>query len=164
MTLVTPPEGGSYYNASRSPSMTASSISRLFRGHRCRRAGGFTMVEILVTIAIIGIIAIFVIPNFLDSLNKAKQKRTMADMHEIGTAMISWVVGSPGQRASPGASGNIVTEDLVYMFEAMGVDTGIDLARLMALRPIIEEGLPGEPLYGFTPDAGLPKSYKLGRS
>jgi len=67
--------------------------------------------------------------------------------------------GLGGCPASPGASGNIVTEDLVYMFEAMGVDTGIDIEKLMALRPIIREGLPGEPIYGFTPDAGLPKNF-----
>jgi len=67
--------------------------------------------------------------------------------------------GLGGCPASPGASGNIVTEDLVYMFEAMGVGTGIDIEKLMALRPIIQEGLPGEPIYGFTPDAGLPKNF-----
>ena len=64
--------------------------------------------------------------------------------------------GLGGCPASPGASGNIVTEDLVYMFEAMGVDTSIDLEKLIALRSIIKEGLPGEDIYGFTPDAGLP--------
>jgi len=68
--------------------------------------------------------------------------------------------GLGGCPASPGASGNIVTEDLVYMFEAMGVDTGIDIEKLMALRSIIEEGLPGEPIYGFTPKAGLPKGFR----
>ena len=64
--------------------------------------------------------------------------------------------GLGGCPASPGASGNIVTEDLVYMFEAMGLDTSIDLEKLIALRSIIKEGLPGEDIYGFTPDAGLP--------
>ena len=64
--------------------------------------------------------------------------------------------GLGGCPASPGASGNIVTEDLVYMFEAMGVDTSIDLEKLITLRSIIKEGLPGEDIYGFTPDAGLP--------
>jgi len=68
--------------------------------------------------------------------------------------------GLGGCPASPGASGNIVTEDLVYMFEAMGVDTGVDIEKLMALRPIIGEGLPGEPIYGFTPKAGLPKNFR----
>jgi len=68
--------------------------------------------------------------------------------------------GLGGCPASPGASGNIVTEDLVYMFEAMGVKTGIDIDKLMALREIIATALPDELLYGFTPNAGLPKSFK----
>ena len=67
--------------------------------------------------------------------------------------------GLGGCPASPGASGNIVTEDLVYMFESMGVKTGVDLKKLMALRTIIEQGLPEEELYGFTPKAGLPKTF-----
>ena len=67
--------------------------------------------------------------------------------------------GLGGCPASPGASGNIVTEDLVYMFEAMGIDTGINIERLIALREVIKEGLPEECLYGFTPNAGLPKSF-----
>lgn len=67
--------------------------------------------------------------------------------------------GLGGCPASPGASGNIVTEDLVYMFEAMGVDTGIDLDALMACRAYLIEGLPGEPVYGMTPNAGLPKGF-----
>ncbi len=67
--------------------------------------------------------------------------------------------GLGGCPASPGASGNIVTEDLVYMFESMGVATGIDLSKLMACRDILREGLPGEPIYGFTPEAGLPKIF-----
>lgn len=67
--------------------------------------------------------------------------------------------GLGGCPASPGASGNIVTEDLVYMFEAMGVDTGIDLEALIACRAYLTEGLPGEPIYGMTPGAGLPKTW-----
>lgn len=69
--------------------------------------------------------------------------------------------GLGGCPASPGASGNIVTEDLVYMFEAMGVDTGIDLDKLMDCRKYLAEGLPGEPVYGMTPQAGLPKGFSL---
>ena len=62
----------------------------------------------------------------------------------------------------PSASGNVVTEDLVFMFEAMGVATGIDLTRLQAARVPLQQGLPGEPLYGMTPDAGLPKGFIQG--
>lgn len=66
--------------------------------------------------------------------------------------------GLGGCPASPGASGNIVTEDLVQMFQAMGVRTGIDIEKLIAARAFLTEGLPGEPLYGFTPNAGRPKN------
>ena len=67
--------------------------------------------------------------------------------------------GLGGCPYAPGASGNVVTEDLVFMFEAMGVRTGVDLTRLMAARAPLREGLPDEPLYGMTPEAGLPKGW-----
>ena len=70
--------------------------------------------------------------------------------------------GLGGCPYAPGASGNVVTEDLVFMFEAMGVSTGIDLRLLMAAREPLKAGLPGEPLYGMTPEAGLPQGW-LGR-
>ena len=67
--------------------------------------------------------------------------------------------GLGGCPTSPGASGNIVTEDLVFMFESMGVETGIDLEKLLALRSILAEALPEEELYGFVPRAGLPLGF-----
>ena len=67
--------------------------------------------------------------------------------------------GLGGCPYAPGASGNVVTEDLVFMFEAMGVRTGVDLTRLMAARALLRDGLPDEPLYGMTPEAGLPKGW-----
>ena len=67
--------------------------------------------------------------------------------------------GLGGCPYAPGASGNVVTEDLVFMFEAMGVRTGIDLARLIAARDALRAGLPGEAIYGMTPEAGLPKGF-----
>jgi hydroxymethylglutaryl-CoA lyase len=70
--------------------------------------------------------------------------------------------GLGGCPYAPGASGNVVTEDLVFMFEAMGVRTGIDLERLIAAREPLKAGLPGEPLYGMTPEAGLPKGFVQG--
>lgn len=68
--------------------------------------------------------------------------------------------GLGGCPTSPGASGNIVTEDLVFMFESMGVETGIDLEALIACRSILGETLPDEHLYGFTPNAGLPLDFR----
>jgi len=67
--------------------------------------------------------------------------------------------GLGGCPYAPGASGNVVTEDLVFMFEAMGVKTGIDIDKLIAARSPLHAGLPNEPLYGMTPDAGLPKGF-----
>ena len=67
--------------------------------------------------------------------------------------------GLGGCPYAPGASGNVVTEDLVFMFEAMGIHTGVDLLSLLAARAPLQEGLPGEPLYGMTPEAGLPRNW-----
>lgn len=68
--------------------------------------------------------------------------------------------GLGGCPFAPGASGNVVTEDLVFMFEAMGLRTGIDLDALLGVREILKTHLPDEPLYGFTPDAGLPLGFE----
>lgn len=67
--------------------------------------------------------------------------------------------GLGGCPYAPGASGNVVTEDLVFMFEAMGIDTGVDLERLALARAALQAGLPGEPVYGMTPEAGLPRGF-----
>jgi len=67
--------------------------------------------------------------------------------------------GLGGCPYAPGASGNVVTEDLVFMFEAMGITTGVDLEKLMAARASLQAGLPGEPVYGMTPEAGLTKGF-----
>jgi len=48
------------------------------------------------------------------------------------------------------------------MFEAMGVATGIDIERLLAAREPLKAGLPGEAVYGMTPEAGLPKGFVQG--
>ncbi|MDC6167393.1 hydroxymethylglutaryl-CoA lyase [Paucibacter sp. XJ19-41] len=68
--------------------------------------------------------------------------------------------GLGGCPYAPGASGNVVTEDLVFMFEAMGVDTGIDIHKLLAARTPLREGLPGEAVYGMLAEAGLPKGFQ----
>lgn len=70
--------------------------------------------------------------------------------------------GLGGCPYAPGASGNVVTEDLVFMFEAMGVSTGIAIDALIAARKPLMQGLPGEPLYGMTPQAGVPQGWNQG--
>jgi hydroxymethylglutaryl-CoA lyase len=79
---------------------------------------------------------------------------------EVGiTTFDSSLGGLGGCPFAPGASGNIVTEDLVFMLEAMGLRTGINLEKLIEVRQILRTALPGESLYGFTPDAGLPRGF-----
>lgn len=72
----------------------------------------------------------------------------------------SSMAGLGGCPYAPGASGNVVTEDLVFMFEAMGLETGVNLLKLIEARQALKEGLPGEPLFGMLPDAGLPKGWQ----
>lgn len=68
--------------------------------------------------------------------------------------------GLGGCPFAPGALGNIVTEDLVYMLEAMGLRTGIDLDRLIAARQALEAALPGERFVGHVHHAGVPKGFR----
>src|SRR6185369_14789800 len=68
--------------------------------------------------------------------------------------------GLGGCPFAPGASGNVITEDLVFMFESMGISTGIDLPKLFAAREILRQAIPEEPIYGHTPEAGLPKGFR----
>lgn len=84
----------------------------------------------------------------------------MAGLEAGVTTFDSSLGGLGGCPFAPGASGNIVTEDLVFMLEAMGLRTGIDLPALLAVRGIVVGAIPGEALYGFTPDAGLPLGFE----
>lgn len=67
-----------------------------------RSTHGFTLIELLIVIAILGIIAALLLPNLLDSLQKAKQKRTMGDLKIVGTAMMSWFTDQTGAAAAAG--------------------------------------------------------------
>lgn len=60
---------------------------------------------------------------------------------------------------APGATGNIVMEDTAFMLEAMGLDTGIDLERLIEVRRMVEQFMPGIAFHGDLPKAGIPKNY-----
>ncbi len=72
--------------------------------------------------------------------------------------------GLGGCPYAPAATGNIVTEDLVFMLEAMGFETGIDLERLLEVRKILAANLPGVPLMGAVAKAGIPKNFPARRS
>src|SRR5512145_3225724 len=57
-----------------------------------RNQKGFTLIELLIVVAIIGIIAAIAIPNLLNAIDRGKQKRTMADLRSMGTAVESYAV------------------------------------------------------------------------
>jgi hydroxymethylglutaryl-CoA lyase len=69
--------------------------------------------------------------------------------------------GLGGCPYAPGASGNICTEDLVFMLEAMGLRTGIDIGKLIALRQEVQGWLKDQPFHGTIANAGLPRGFEL---
>jgi len=69
------------------------------------------------------------------------------------------LAGLGGCPFAPGASGNIVMDDLVFMLEAMGLKTGVNVDALLEVREIVQQGLPQEPLHGAIARAGLPKGF-----
>jgi hydroxymethylglutaryl-CoA lyase len=84
---------------------------------------------------------------------------------DVGLTTIDATLGGLGGCPfAPGASGNIVTEDLVFMLESMGLDTGIDIDKLLHARQLVEAALPAEELFGFLPDAGLPRGFTYASS
>ncbi len=67
------------------------------------RQRGFSIIELLLVVAIIGLISSILIPNLLDAVQKAKQRRTMGELRLIGTAWMNWFTDQNGA-ASAGAS------------------------------------------------------------
>jgi general secretion pathway protein G len=70
---------------------------------------GFTLIELLIVVAIIGIIAAIAIPNLLNAIQRGKQKRTMADMRAIGTAVESYAVDNNAYPAGGSAVSGIAS-------------------------------------------------------
>jgi hydroxymethylglutaryl-CoA lyase len=65
--------------------------------------------------------------------------------------------GLGGCPFAPGATGNVVFEDLAFLCESKGFKTGIDIEKLVAARSILREAMPNEPTYGGLARAGLPR-------
>ena len=70
------------------------------------------------------------------------------------------LAGIGGCPHAPGASGNVATEDLAWLFASMGVETGLDFDALLALRSQAAGWLAGEVLHGSIWRAGLPRTLR----
>ncbi|MET0962367.1 MAG: hydroxymethylglutaryl-CoA lyase [Noviherbaspirillum sp.] len=115
------------------------------------------------------------VARFLEVLKPlADDKVTVAHFHDTrGMALPNTMValqygfrefdaslaGLGGCPHAPGATGNVATEDLVFMLESMGYWTGIDVKGLLDARSIIQQALPDAELHGSLARAGLPKGY-----
>lgn len=84
----------------------------------------------------------------------------MAALQAGETRFDACLAGIGGCPHAPGASGNVATEDLAYLFASMGIATGIDFGKLMALRAQVAQWLAGECLHGSIAQAGLPKTLR----
>lgn len=71
------------------------------------------------------------------------------------------LAGLGGCPFAPGATGNINSEDCAFLLESLGFDTGIDFAKLIAVREEVETWLPGERFFGMVARAGLPKTFHM---
>lgn len=84
----------------------------------------------------------------------------MAALQAGETRFDACLAGIGGCPHAPGASGNVATEDLAYLFASMGIETSIDFGKLMALRVQVAQWLAGECLHGSIAQAGLPKTLR----
>jgi len=98
------------------------------------------------------------VAHFHDTRGMALPNTMIALQHGVVEFDAS-LAGLGGCPHAPGATGNVATEDLVFMLESLGYHTGIDVEKLLAARAIIKEALPDAALFGSLARAGLPKGY-----
>ncbi len=83
---------------------------------------GFTLIELIIVVAIVGIIMAILIPNLLDSLQKAKQRSTVAEMRSVGQAWFSWLT----DEVSAAAAGSSQTFDFGELDQPLAASELLD--------------------------------------
>ncbi|HVR99959.1 MAG TPA: prepilin-type N-terminal cleavage/methylation domain-containing protein [Thermoanaerobaculia bacterium] len=96
---------------------------------------GFTLIELLIVIAILGLLASMLIPNLLDAMQKAKQKKTVADMRIMGTAMFAWLTDQVGAAAA----GADEVDNTVEMSNYQGSVKSVDQVRGLLMPRYVQE-------------------------
>ena len=88
-----------------------------------RKNRGFTLIELLIVVAIIGIIAAIAIPNLLNAINRGRQKRSMADLRTVGTAVEAYAVDMAFYPDFLAGSGGAITSVFEAFLEPTYVKT-----------------------------------------
>lgn len=81
----------------------------------------------------------------------------MAAIQNGATIIDGAMAGLGGCPFAPNATGNIVFEDLVFLCQKEGIETGIELEKLLGVRDVVQKSMPKEALYGSIAKAGLPR-------
>jgi general secretion pathway protein G len=113
---------------------------------RTRR--GFTLIEVLVVVAVIGIIVAVAIPNLLNALQRAKQKKSMADMRTLALTIESYSVDL---NRYPAAAGYALPSGLTLPSTAITALQGIVTPTYLKTLPLTD-GWSSWFTYSVTPD------------
>ena len=123
---------------------------------------GFTLIEVLIVVAIIGVVVSILIPNLMDALQKAKQRRTVNDVRAVGSAWFSWVTD---QLSASAAGSSSQTFDMSLLPETISSTDLFELLRREDMNYIAtvpaKDGWGGDYEYVWAGNASLTPTFGL---